>query len=176
MACDISLGRLEPCKDSVGGLKAVYFINYDSSYYVDKVVDTDDVVEDLGSAFNLYKYDLRGANNFDETNEQSKENGTSFWSAAGTVALKKQDAVTRKELKLLSYGRPIIVTEGYDGIYKCYGLENGCDVQVGTASGSAMGDFNGYNLTIAAQEKEPAYILNWATFIGVGNGTIVEGV
>jgi hypothetical protein len=28
MACDISLGRLEPCKDSTGGLKAVYFVNY----------------------------------------------------------------------------------------------------------------------------------------------------
>ena len=27
MACDISLGRIEPCKDSVGGLDAVYFIN-----------------------------------------------------------------------------------------------------------------------------------------------------
>ena len=27
MSCDISRGRLEPCKDSVGGLNAVYFIN-----------------------------------------------------------------------------------------------------------------------------------------------------
>ena len=25
MACDLSLGRLEPCKDSVGGLKNLYF-------------------------------------------------------------------------------------------------------------------------------------------------------
>jgi hypothetical protein len=28
MACDLSSGRLEVCKDSVGGLKAVYFVNY----------------------------------------------------------------------------------------------------------------------------------------------------
>ena len=28
MACDIAKGRLEECKDQVGGLKAVYFINY----------------------------------------------------------------------------------------------------------------------------------------------------
>lgn len=176
MACDISLGRLEPCKDSVGGLKAIYFINYESTYYTGKVLDTDDELTDLGTTFSLYKYELRGANNVDETNELSKENGTSFWTAAGTIALKKQDAITRKQLKLLSYGRPIVVTEGYDGIYKCYGLENGCDVQVGTASGAAMGDFNGYNLTIAAQEKEPAYIVDWTTFIGTGAGTIVEGV
>ena len=176
MACDISLGRLEPCKDSVGGLKAIYFINYDSSYYIDKSLGTDDVVEDLDTNFNLYKYDLRGANNVDETNEISKENGTSFWTAAGTIALKKQDAVTRKQLKLLSYGRPIVVTEGYDGVYKLYGLENGCDVQVGTASGAAMGDFNGYNLTIAAQEKDPAFIVDWESFTDLGAGIVVEGV
>ena len=176
MACDISLGRLEPCKDSVGGLKAVYFVNYDSAFYNDKTLSADEELQTLGSSFNLYKYELRGANNFDETNEQSADLGTSFWTTAGTVALKKQDAATRKELKLLSYGRPVIVTEGYDGVYKCYGLENGCDVQVGTASGAAMGDFNGYNLTIAAQEKEPAYIVDWASFTGVGEGTVVEGV
>jgi len=28
MACDLSLGRIEPCKDSVGGLNAIYFVNY----------------------------------------------------------------------------------------------------------------------------------------------------
>ena len=29
MACDISNGRIEQCKDSVSGLKAIYIINYD---------------------------------------------------------------------------------------------------------------------------------------------------
>jgi len=28
MACDLTLGRLEPCKSAVGGLKAVYFVNW----------------------------------------------------------------------------------------------------------------------------------------------------
>ena len=28
MSCDIANGRLEPCKDSVGGINAVYFVNY----------------------------------------------------------------------------------------------------------------------------------------------------
>jgi hypothetical protein len=29
MSCEITNGRLEQCKDSVSGLKAIYFINYD---------------------------------------------------------------------------------------------------------------------------------------------------
>ena len=28
MACDLSLGRKEPCKDVVGGIKAVYFADF----------------------------------------------------------------------------------------------------------------------------------------------------
>jgi len=178
MACDISLGRLEPCK-SVGGLKAVYFINYDSSFYTSKTLGTDDVIDGFVSATgNAYKYELRGANNFDEANEVSKENGTSFWTATGTLVFKAQDASTRKQMKLLSYGRPIVVTESYDDVnkYKIYGLENGCDVAVNTASGAGMGDLNGYNVTVTAQEKEPAYFVDWSNFIGVGEGTIIEGV
>lgn len=175
MACDISLGRLEPCK-SVGGLKAVYFINYNRYFYTEKVLTVSDEVEDLGAPFNLHKYELRGANNFDEANEVSKENGTSFWTTTGTLVLKSQDSTTRKELKLMSYGRPIVVTEGYDGLYKIYGLENGCDVSVNTVSGAGMGDLNGYNLTVTAQEKEPAFFIVWAIFTGIGNGTVVEGL
>ena len=176
MACDISLGRREPCK-SVGGLKAVYFINYNRQFYLQKVLNVNDEVEDLGGvSFNLYKYELRGANNFDEANEVSKENGTSFWTTTGTLVLKSQDSTTRKELKLMSYGRPIVVTEGYDGLYKIYGLENGCDVSVNTVSGAGMGDLNGYNLTVTAQEKEPAFFIDWPAFASINNGVVVEGV
>jgi len=28
MSCNLSLYRTEPCKDSVGGLDKVYFVNY----------------------------------------------------------------------------------------------------------------------------------------------------
>jgi hypothetical protein len=174
MACDISLGRLEPCK-SVGGLKAVYFINYDSSFYTGKTLGTDDLIDGFTAVTgNAYKYELRGANNFDEANEVSKENGTSFWTATGTLVFKAQDASTRKQMKLLSYGRPIVITEGYDGLFKMYGLENGCDVAVNTASGAGMGDLNGYNVTVTAQEKEPAYFM--ASAVLGTELTVVEGV
>ena len=44
MACDISLGRLEPCKTSVGGLKAVYIINEgDATGVTYDATDTDAV-------------------------------------------------------------------------------------------------------------------------------------
>ena len=63
MACEITNGRIEECKDSVSGLKAVYFINYDD-------LDSDDVTYDVtntdlidtwapASPINLYKYELK---------------------------------------------------------------------------------------------------------------------
>ena len=105
MACDISLGRLEPCKDSIGGLRNIYFMNFGNDFYDDKILSTDELITSVTLADkNAYKYELRGANNFDEANEVSKDNGTSFWTGTGTIVLKKQDAATRKELKLMSYG------------------------------------------------------------------------
>jgi hypothetical protein len=43
------------------------------------------------------------------------------------------------------------------------GLDQGCDVTAGTvSSGTAMGDFNGYNLTFTGMEKSPAYFIDCA--------------
>ena len=175
MACDISAGRLEPCKDSVGGLKAVYFVNYDATIASGATITAGEITA-FGSAITLYKFDLKGANNsFDETNENSRDNGTSFWTQTGTLVLKKQDLATQSQLKLLAYGRPLVVVEDYNGNFRMAGFENGAEVTVNTASGAAMGDLNGYNITFVGTEKEPAHYID-ATIIGdTTNTTVVSG-
>jgi hypothetical protein len=181
MSCDITKGRLEPCKDSVGGLKAVYFVNYDAAIAADATITAGEITA-FDTTLSLYKYDLKGANNsFDETNENSRDNGTSFWTQTGTLVLKKQDLATQSELKLLAYGRPLVVVEYYakdandKNIFRMAGFENGCEVSVNTASGAAMGDLNGYNITFTGTEREPAHFID-PTIIGDGtNSTVVPG-
>ena len=56
MACDISAGRLEPCKDSMGGIKAVYFVNYGDMPESGVVVSASDDIETVGTAIPAYKY------------------------------------------------------------------------------------------------------------------------
>ena len=56
MSCDISLGRLEPCKDSVGGIRAIYFINYTSGLLDTATFDSDEIITGFASALTLYKY------------------------------------------------------------------------------------------------------------------------
>ena len=183
MSCDITLGRLEPCKKDVGGLVAVYFINYTAGLLTGSgaaTFGTDDLITGFASALTLYKYDLRGTNSFDETNENSRENGTSVFTQTGTIQLKKQDAITRKELKLLGYGRPQIVVESYseDGKttkFQLAGIENGCEVAASSVSGAAMADFTGYNLVFTGMERESAYFVDPAIIGDTTNTTVVVG-
>lgn len=167
MSCDITNGRIEQCKDSVSGLKAIYFINYDdvnsdSGLTYDNT-NTDLIVSwtPVSGVLNLYKYELKGSNSFETTINSSRENGTTFFQQTLTIQLKRQDVATHKNVKLLAYGRPRIVVRTMTDQFFLMGLTQGADVTAGTvSSGTAMGDFNGYNLTFEAMEVSPANFLD----------------
>jgi len=151
MSCALNAGRLEPCKDSVAGIRAVLFLNYDGDL-TDTLTIVDEEITANSALTTAYRYELKGANSFDEANENSRENGTSFWNGTGTFAFKKQSLASQKEMRLLSYGRPHIILEYYNGDYRLIGLKNGAECAVNTASGAAMGDFIGYNVTATTTE------------------------
>jgi len=176
MACDLTLGRIEPCHDQNGGLKAVYFINYTAGLETSATFDANNQITGFASALTLFKYELRGGNNsFEESNEKSRENGTSFWTQTGTVSLKKQDVASHKELRIATHGTPHVVFEDYNGNFFMAGLENGCSVAVSTTTGTAMGDFTGYNVTITGQESSMASFITSSIIDDTTNTTVTEG-
>jgi hypothetical protein len=157
MACDISLGRIEPCKDSSGGLKAVYFVNWGDMTGVTYDATNTDVIDAVAGNPNAYKYDLKGNSSFTQTITSSRENGTTFFQQELALTLKKLSIVDHKQIKLLSYGRPQVIVEDNNGNFFYCGLEHGMDVTGGTiVSGAAMGDLSGYTLTLTGMEKVPA--------------------
>jgi len=175
MACDLTAGRLEPCKDSNGGLRAIYFINFDATLF-DNFTFVAEEITALTAPVTCFKYELRGANNsFDEANENSRDNGTSFWTGTGTFVLKKQDLVTQKEVRLLSFGRPHIIVEDYNGNFRLAGIKNGCECAVSTASGAAMGDLNGYNIVATSQEADMASFIDATLMDNVAGFVVTEG-
>ena len=183
--CDLTLGRLEPCKDAVGGLKAVYFINYgDMDGLTYDVTDTDAIDELFGAATtsDVYKYDLKGTSTLDETITSSRENGTTFVEQVLTLSLKKRDVASHKELMVMAHGRPHIVVEDNNGTAWLVGVEHGAELTGTTSTGAALGDFNGYQLTLTASEKKPANAILGAVagdpFAGMANqpASIVAGV
>ena len=150
MSCNISLGRLEGCKDQIGGLNAIYFLNFDDATFT---LDADGLASVTETTPNAYKYDLRGTSTFEQSLTSSRENGTTFVEQTLTVSLKKQDSTTHKEVKLLAYGRPKVLVEDNNGNVFVMGHEYGAEMNATSSTGAAMGDKSGYELTFVAMEK-----------------------
>ena len=158
MACDLTHGRLEVCKEFVGGIKAVYFIPYGVLGAITYgTTDASDKISTIAGTLSLYKYELKGANSFEQTITSSRENGTTFAEQTLTFTIKGLDATTTKQMKLLAWGRPHVVIKTNANNFFLAGLEHGMDVTTGLiANGTAMGDLNGYTLTLVGQEAIPA--------------------
>ena len=78
--------------------------------------------------------------------------------------MKKQDVATTKNVKILAYGRPHVVVQNNAGQYFLAGLERGLDLTTGNINnGSALADFNGYQLTFVGEERIPANFLDCTT-------------
>ena len=156
MACDfITSGRQEPCKDSVGGISAVYFVGYDGMGVV--TLDSDRVVTSIGSSPTFYKYDVRNNSSYTENIQASRESGTNYFEQVLELTLIKLTKEDHVAIKALSVGRPHIFIEDNMGNLMLAGLEHGCDVTGGTVvTGGAMGDMSGYTLSFTGMERFPA--------------------
>lgn len=174
MACDLSIGRKVPCKDILGGIQRVWFVDFGD---LGTVTQVDDEITDISGTFSCYQYDLKGANSLDQAITSSNENGTTFFEQTLTLVLPKLSKEDNKELKLLAYGRPHIAVQDYNNNYFLVGLEHGCSVSGGSVvTGAAMGDLSGYNLTMLAQELKPANFISGGTsadpFAGMSSATV----
>jgi hypothetical protein len=178
--CNLTAGRNEVCKDSIGGLQAVYFLNYTSASF-DKNPDFEVTAFPTGST--VYKYELKGTSAYTETVNSSRENGTTFFSQEVTLNLKRLTNEMTTQLKLMAYGRPQVIVHTKNGEALLVGEVNGADVTAGTIqTGAGLGDLFGYSVTLTGEEKLPASFLSgsteanpFAAFTGNGLPTIVSG-
>jgi len=182
MPCLITAGRIEPCKDSLAGLKNVYFINQDlqlgSVIFYDPsstppFVNTDNVWY-VNFVNSIYKYELKSNENvYDQEIVTSRENGTTFFRQTLTIKLKKQDIATHNAVKTLAYAKPRILVENNEGQFFLVGMYRGCDVTAGSINnGGALGDFNGYSLTFQSEELLPSpFVINGTNSFRVGQAS-----
>lgn len=177
MPCDITLGRAEQCKDSVGGLKAAYFINWGDATTVtySSTQGQEDVITGLGGTPIGYKYELKGTSTFEETVTSSRENGTTFVDQKLSLNLAKLSIADHKQLKLLAFGRPMIIIENNNGKFFMAGLTKGMDLVTATISnGASMGDMSGYKLEFQGTELIPANFIT-GPLVSAILASIVEG-
>ena len=165
MACEtINHGYADDCQSNVGGIKALYIFNYGvvgtqptGNYGAADLTDQLNTVTLTPANSVIYKYELKGANSFEQTITSSRENGTTFVDQTLTFTTKGLTATQTKQIKLLAWGRPTIMIQTNSNKFLLAGLEYGMDVETALISnGTAMGDLVGYTITMKGQEIIPA--------------------
>ena len=170
MGCDLTSGRLLDCKDSVGGIRSILLMPL--SDYVPSYTST---VLNAVVAATAFRYDLPKATGlFSEAITISSENGTCFYEDTLTIKLHRLDNAMRNELVNIAQTRMVCFILDNNNNQWAMGEVLGAELTTGTAAtGTALGDGYGYDLTIVSQEREPmrncgAYTTNpWDNISGL---------
>jgi hypothetical protein len=151
MACTLTTGRKLACKDAVGGIKAVYLAEY-GTLGTATIGATGYVTAFSLTNYSLYQYDVKSASGLEQTINSSDDNGTTFYEQVLTLVLNKLDPLTQLELQKVIANRPHVFIQDNNGNYLAVGMTRGTTTTGTISSGIALGDLNGYTLTITAQE------------------------
>lgn len=160
--CDITSGFTLGCRDSAGGIKNLYIL----SGSVDTIVNASEgLISEMTGSGTFYKFELfRQTSDYTETITSTPENGTVFYEQAVNAIFFKLQSATRNQMKVLAQNpnlKVIVETNNgsVDGVGKFFylGQSNGLQLTGGTgATGTSLGDLNGYTLDFTGQEPEPA--------------------
>ena len=132
MSCLITKGRLEPCKDSVGGVQAVYFVDFGDLGTPTYATDSDEITGFSEATINAYKYVVKGNSSLEQTITSSRENGTTFYDQIVSLTFKKLSPDSHDQLALIAVARPHVIVEDNNGNAFMVGLEFGADANGGT--------------------------------------------
>jgi len=185
MSCTLNKGYSLDCKDSIGGLKAVYLCKeYVSNMRAVAVMNGTETnqIDTAGFATwrdsagvtiatpTVFRYLLRpGASNLNTTVNSSSENGTTFFTQTLSLTLPKLSVAQSNEIKLICQARPQVYVEDNNGNLMLIGFDNGCETTGGTiVTGAARGDMSGFTLTMVGEELDPMLWIDPA----VSSGTL----
>lgn len=160
MACALTQDFTLDCRDAVGGLKEVYFIELDNvSSYTESSGTISAITKASGKVFRKWSL-VTDTSSITETITGSRANGSIFYAQAMQIIVNKMRVAVRNEIKLMAQNRLVAVAVTMEGTAFLLGKENGLMLEGGSgASGTAMGDRNGYQLDFAGMEKEPMFVV-----------------
>ena len=167
MACALTSGFALDCKDGVGGVKAIHLIDWAATGFS---IGGGEVTATTISSANTFTYDLApNTANMVVTTNTDDVAGTTFYTTDAVFTLRKLSTVKRNELKLVTQGRLFCIVQDKMNNYWLCGKDSGAVVTARTSeTGTAMGDFNGYNVTIQAMDSEEPYKLQASIITALG--------
>ena len=184
MACNLTSARGLSCKDTVGGVKAIYLANFDPTFSP-AFTYASGVLDGVDNAISVYRYDVRPQTASLITTVASDAAGSAAYTTALEVTLHTLSQPDHEELQKVIQTRFFCFALDANDVVYCLGLVNGCVVTGGTMSiGAARTDLHGYTLTIESAEgvfppqgapSADTSSANWP-FDGIDGGTAAVGV
>ena len=156
--CEIDGGRTVGCKESLGGVKAVYIGNFVDIPAGTGFVDTADVVSVIASQ-TFYKFELRPELSSLVVNYMADAaSGTTFFEQVLSCTFQLLDSTDVADIRNLCQARPNIWVEDNNLNVFLIGAEYGCNVTGGNIqTGVAFSDLSGYTIDFTAREQNPVY-------------------
>ena len=155
MACAIVSGYTIDCRESVGGIDAVFFAEFGNVTILDASGIVTGITKVTGKKFYKFEIPTKSSAVASSNPMGSIENGTLFFEQTLDFPINKRDATTRNIITTLSKNKVVAVTLDKDGTYRMYGKQFGMYLGGSTGtSGAAAGDAQGYVLKFEATEKE----------------------
>jgi hypothetical protein len=162
MSGSVNKGRLEPCKNTLSGVKNVYLWKW-KSYNLSQIKGVRGVSLTAYPNTAIFKYPtVSDANTYDENLGEDNAYNQSL-----SVTLKKIDLESNQDLS--NYQNLVlgVIVEDYNGLFRLMGAFNGVDLtDLNVGVGSGRGDFNGYKLTLEAQERFKAPLFTDLNAVG----------
>lgn len=152
MSCTRTLiGLGTSCKNELGGISEVYFIDFDS---VESVGVSGGSVTALtiasGEKFKTYKFDENVSN---WTSTRSVNNGIGVYNAVINLQFKTLEAAKNVEVSALAEGHLAGIVKNRSGKYFFFGYDGylTSNDSASAETGTNYDDFNGYNLVLNGQ-------------------------
>ena len=153
MACLIENARGLSCKDTVGGVKTIYFADFDPTTYA-QLTFASGVWTATTAAFTMVRYDVRPNSSGLITEVTNDVAGSAAYAAKLSVVLHKLTQTDNDELQKIIQTRFFCFVQDANDIVWSLGLKNGCTVSAASMSvGTARADLNGYTMEIEATES-----------------------
>lgn len=161
MACALTSSYTLDCRDSIGGLVEIYFIEAGNVNSVTEASgNVTAITKATGKVFRKYEQD-RDTAFFVENLNSSIQNGTIFYQQELSIVCNRMQTATRNELLLLAKNRLIAVAKDANGLFWLLGKTRFLYATGGNSgSGTASGDRNGYTFTFTAMEPNLAPTLS----------------
>ena len=155
MACSITMtGIAAECKDSIGGIKAAYIAEHADVRSLNEEMGVITAIT-MATGKTLKPFVFRKeTGNFTSTINSDDAAGTTFVQSEIVLQFTKQETAKRLEIAALMVGNCAVIIEDGNGKYWFFGEDFPVVLTAGSAaSGTAMGDFNGYNITLTDKSK-----------------------